>query len=135
MKRILLLGVSFIFLTACTLLNPSTPAEEAASGEGQPASVMLTCNQACADRGQCGVAPDQSQVVLGHPDQPTVTLGNHAMRFPSGSTATILDTRALQISSVASSEQIGTADFFFVQVQTAETFSTGWVAAWCTETP
>ena len=131
--RLLLLVTAVLLLTSCLsrVNNDSNgqSQENLPSGplEGQ---VVLRCNQACTNRGQCGTLPDGNKVVLGRLEGPAVE--NHNLVFPTESTAVIQASSTSIVETIVNptrSEQL------FYQVVLSDNSKMGWVAGWCVRKP
>ncbi len=120
---LLLMGV-LMSLTACSLLGNNAPVlGDTADLQGQ---ATVTCSTVCAERGQCGLAPDGSQVVLGGQAGPTVE--NHDLRFTVDTAVPILGSSVQKAKTVATGEEF---DLRFYLVQRPADGVAGWVTGWC----
>ena len=116
------LTIVLLALTACSLLNSAPALGDTAELQGQ---AVVTCSAACAERGQCGTAPDGNQVVLGGWGGPMVHL--HERVFPAGSTVDILESRVEIIETLITAEQ---SQLRFYHIQPPDRLD-GWIAGWC----
>lgn len=117
----LLIGI-LLSLTACSLLGSGPALGDTADLQGQ---AVVTCSTSCATRGQCGSAPDGSQVVLGGQAGPAVE--GHDLRFTADTTVPIYDSSIQRVRTITTQEEF---DLRFYLIQ-REDGVTGWVAGWC----
>ena len=96
-------------------------------GEEQPAAgqTVLTCNEVCAQQGQCGQGIDDRLLILGRSDRPETR--DHNLVFNADLPITILETRDETIQSVDG--QFATQPFSLVILN--DNGQQGWVANWC----
>lgn len=97
-------------------------------GEEQPAAAgqtVLTCNEVCAQQGQCGQGVDDRPLVLGRHDRPETR--EHTVVFNTDLPITVLETREQTIQSVDG--QFATQQFSLVIIN--DNGQQGWVANWC----
>lgn len=115
-------------LSGCfSLFQPNNDGADAGAAQTSPytGAVEFSCNQACAARGQCGTAVDQTDRVFMKSDAPAVD--NHDMLIVPGSRGTIVNT-ANQTLILASTQEPFEQPFHLVQVDNGPI---GWVAEWC----
>jgi len=113
-------------LTACGLLGGDPVLGDTADLQGE---ATVTCSTACAERGQCGSAPDGSQVVLGGLAGPAVE--NHDLRFAVDTAVPILGSSMRTVETLATANPF---DLRFYLIQRPDG-TAGWVAGWCLAAP
>jgi hypothetical protein len=110
-----------LFILGCRGGGEETPPVDAAQQQG-----ALSCNDECADRGQCGKTVNgNNPVILGHTDRPAVQ--DHQITFPADTSLPILTTQDELVQVVATGEQF--YHTFFLIRRADE--RVGWVAGWC----
>ena len=130
--RLLIPLTAVLLLTACfggsNDDTQSPPAEE--SSAPLTGEVILKCNQACTNRGQCGTLGDGRAVVLGNLEGPAVS--NHNLTFPADATAVIQAASTNVVETIADQTR---SEQTFYQVALSDGSKSGWVAGWCVRTP
>ncbi len=127
LRLFLLVTAVSLFLSACTALQQRT------LGANQPleGSVIITCSEACASRGQCGESTDRGPFVFAASDAPRVEA--HDTLLPPESQAVVIEpARETRVALVATGEEF---PVFFYHVTLADQTKTGWVAGWCVAAP
>ncbi len=132
LMRLLIPVTAVLLLTACfgggnddALPSPAEESPTSLTGE-----VILSCNQACTDRGQCGTLADGRAVVLGSLEGPAVI--NHNLTFPANATAVIQAASTNVIETIANPTR---SEQTFYQVALSDGSKMGWVAGWCVSPP
>ncbi|KAA3663741.1 MAG: hypothetical protein DWQ04_09285 [Chloroflexi bacterium] len=118
-----------LLLTSCFGGNneeAAQPPPEAESPALLTGNVVLSCTQACTDRGQCGTLADGRVVILGNFEGPAVI--NHNLTLPADATAVIQETSTNVIETVANPTR---SEQTFYQVVLSDNSKMGWVASWC----
>lgn len=128
-KAFILLLLSLLSLTACSLLNRGTAATVLGHDTQLGAGATLICSQVCAERGQCGTAVDQGEVILGGHDQPRLAQQN--VLFPVSAAITVLETSSYNVRQLSGGDPF---PINFYKIATAEG-KIGWVAGWCLAAP
>ncbi len=133
LMRLLVPVTAVLLLTACfgsanedAALPP--PAEQ--SSAPLTGEVILSCNQTCTDRGQCGTLADGRAVVLGSLEAPAVI--NHNLTFPANATAVI---QAASTNVIETTTNPTRSEQTFYQVVLSDGSKMGWVAGWCVSPP
>jgi len=122
-----------LLLTACFgggNDEAALPPPEGGSSAPLTGEVILSCNQACTDRGQCGTLADGNAVVLGNLEGPAVI--NHNLTFPANTTAVIQAASTNIVETVANPTR---SEQPFYQVVLSDNSKMGWVAGWCISSP
>lgn len=126
-------GVLLLLLVLTMLVACGGGEDEAATPTADPNvsslpdnQLRLVCNDSCAERAQCGIALDGSQVVFLRRDLPAVS--DHDLAIPAGSIGTVLETRAEQVMETATGNQF-TSTFF--KLLLSDQITQAWVAEWC----
>ena len=119
-----------LMLTACFGgRDAETPVEQPAA---EPAllsgNVVLQCSKACSNRGQCGTAVNEAEVVFGSKIGPSVD--NHDVLFPTNIVATIQNTDTRAAEEISSTIKF---NLNFYQVALADGSQSGWVTEWCVQ--
>lgn len=97
-------------------------------GEEQPVATgqtVLTCNEVCAQQGQCGTAVDGRPLILGRNDRPETR--DHNLVFNADLPITVLETREEMVQSADG--QFAMQLFSLVILN--DNGQQGWVANWC----
>lgn len=117
-----LFTAALLILTACSLLNRGPALGDTTELQSQ---AMLTCSLACAERGQCGTAPDGTKMILGGQFGPIVE--NHERLFPANTAVTIIESRVEAVQTLATGEQFELRFYHILPPDRPD----GWVAGWC----
>jgi hypothetical protein len=96
---------------------------------------VITCSDACARHGQCGVMLGDQKAVLANQGGPAVSL--HDRFFNEGTVVTVVDLRERELiaarDSVPLIAQSTPFPHIFYQVNTVD--KTAWVSEWCLARP
>lgn len=124
-----ILGLTLVILTACSLINQQ-PTLGSQTTFAPQTEAVLTCSSECANRGQCGDTAAQGTVVLGSGGGPATRF--HELFFPADARVTIngSDTRTLE--PLIGGDQF---DMTFYHISVVDTGKSGWVAGWCVAAP
>jgi hypothetical protein len=99
--------------------------------------VNVTCSKECAERAQCGtlVGGDESPVVLGNQNSPTVAAQAHDAFFPSGASVEIRDAMDVTLKDVDGREFKQTFSRVRLLNPIGDIAETAWIPDWCIERP
>ncbi len=99
-------------------------------------AVVLTCNEVCAERAQCGTTIESPRipVILGGRAYPVVGPDQHDVYFPNGAAAEIRESMQVTLEDVDG--RVFEHPFSYIDyIDTNSAIVSGWVPDWCIERP
>ena len=124
------LFLTWLILAVLILSACSTNNAELISGDEiellPETPAVVNCSAACSERGQCGTAVENNNIVVLGGSGPMVA--DHNRLFPNGTAVTILASSLQTIESLADGSQ---SSLHFYQIQPQDGQPAGWVAGWC----